>query len=202
MKKDRRIKKLYFSLKRVCKIFAKKSLFFKNFVKRLNELEKTIYLMLYTSEWLSQKQFRYNTVKGINYPTIQTIRDLHDFLVIKYEKDVDRIHKGEYSLASLDFEGIKYWMYNSQDKKEDIILRGAHIFNKFLVGHPFIDGNKRTGWGTLWLFLAGNGYIFFFPMYFIESEQVEKIERWADGKRTSDNINEISKWIRQYIKER
>ena len=114
--------------------------------------------MLFTSEWVSQRQFRFTTVKCINYPTKQTIRDLHDFLVIKYEKDVDRIHKGEYSLAQLNFTGIKYWKEPHPDRKEDLILRGAHIFNKFLEeGHPFVDGNKRTGWATLWIFLTANG---------------------------------------------
>lgn len=182
-----------------CKTLGKN---FRYLEKTLDEIEKTFRLLNYTREWLNKKKFRFTVVNNINYPTIKTIKSLHDFLVVQYERDIDKIHKGEYSLAPLDFEGIKYWMGENSNREEDIILRGAHIFNKFLVeGHPFIDGNKRTGWATLWIFLASNGYFFFFPMYFREREQVKRIERWADGKRASDNINEIVDWIKRYIKK-
>jgi len=197
------LKTVYKLFKKICKILGKKFEKFVYLEKRLNEFEKTIYLLSYTNEWLSKKEFRFTVINDINYPTIETIKDLHDFLVVKYERDIDKIHKGDYSLASLKFEGIKYWMKNHLDREEDIILRGAHIFNKFLEeGHPFVDGNKRTGWATLWIYLAANGYFFFFPMYFRESEQVKQIKQWAHLKDESKNIDEIVEWIKGYIRKK
>jgi len=195
--------KIYFLFKRICTVLGEKSKKFKYLKKRLDEFEKTGRLLIYTSEWLSKEEFRFTIVDDIKYPTIETIKKLHDFLVTKYETDVDRIHNGDYTLAALKFEGIKYWMKKQSNREDDIILRGAHIFNKFLEeGHPFVDGNKRTGWATLWIFLAANGYIFFFPMYFSEREQVKKIEQWANLKENSKNIDEITEWIKRYIRKR
>ena len=194
--------RLYKWFKQVCKTLGKDFRKFRYLEKVLDEFEKTIRLFNYTREWLIKKKFSFTVIDGINYPTVDTIKKLHDFLVVKYERDINKIHKGEYSLAPLNFEGIKYWMTESSNREDDIVLRGAHVFNKFLEeGHPFVDGNKRTGWATLWIFLASNGYLFFFPTYFRESKQVEKIECWADGKRSSDNITEIVDWIKKYIKK-
>lgn len=193
----------YKAVKKTCKVFGRKLKLFADLEKRLSKIEKTIRLFVYTTEWLSKNEFRFTVVDNIKYPTIQTIKSLHDFFVIKYESDIDKIHKGEYSLAALKFEGIKYWMKNHRDKKEDIILRGAHIFNKFLEeGHPFVDGNKRTGWATLWIFLVANKLNFSFPVDFQEAEQIEKIERWAHLKENSKNIDEIVEWIKQCIKKK
>jgi len=94
-------------------------------------------------------------------------------------------------------------MEKNPDPVEDIIIRGAHIFNKFLEeGHPFIDGNKRTGWATLWIFLAANGIIFFFPNNFRKDDQIKKIEKWADYKEESANIPEIIEWIKTYYRKK
>ena len=194
---------LYHSFKKICKILGREFHLFKEIEKRFNEIEKTFRLLEYIREWLPKNEFRFTVINNINYPTIETIKALHDFLVVKYERDIDKIHEGEYSLAALKFEGIKYWMKNHLDQEEDIILRGAHLFNKFLEeGHPFVDGNKRTGWATLWIYLAANGYFFFFPMYFRESEQVKKIEQWAHLKEESKNIDEIVEWIKIYTRKK
>ncbi|HMA83515.1 MAG TPA: type II toxin-antitoxin system death-on-curing family toxin [Candidatus Thermoplasmatota archaeon] len=186
-----------------CHILGKKIKYFKKIDDRLVALEKPIRLYVYLAEYLYKNDFRFNVVNNINYPTVETIKNLHDFLVIKYQKDIDKIHTGQYSLAPLQFTGIKYFLESKKDKREDIIFRGAHIFNKFLEeGHPFIDGNKRTGWVTLWLFLAANGYIFIFPIHEEGSEQARKVEKWASYKENSENIKEIMDWIRRYIKKR
>lgn len=141
------LKRFYRWFRKVCKILSKEFKTFRYIEKKFEEIDKTIRLLKYTQEWLNKKKFQFTIVKGIKYPTIETIINLHDFLVEQYEHDIDKIHKGNYSLSGLDFEGIKYWVEKNPDNFEDIVLRGAHIFNLFLEeGHPFVDGNKRTGW--------------------------------------------------------
>jgi death-on-curing family protein len=197
------IGKSYRFIHRVCHVLGKKNKFFKNLDQLFVDIEKNIRLYLFISEYLSKGKFHFTIVNAIKYPTVGTIKELHDFLVIKYQSDKDKIHGGELSLAPLEFSGIKYYLASKSDRKEDIIYRGAFIFNKFLEeGHPFIDGNKRTGWVTLWLFLAANGYIFSFPPRLEGSKQAQKVEEWANFKEESNNINEIVDWIRKYVKEK
>lgn len=197
------IRYVYTLFKRTCRALGNRFKFFKELDRVLTDIEKSIMLYIFTREWLYKKDFHFVVVDGINYPTVDTIIKLHDFLVIKYERDIDKIHKGIISLAPLDFPGIKYWMEKNPDPLEDIIIRGAHIFNKFLEeGHPFIDGNKRTGWATLWIFLAANRIIFFFPNNFRKDDQIKKIEKWADYKEESTNIPEIVEWIKKYYKNK
>lgn len=196
--------KVFFVIKKAYRKFCKNFKFFRDIDKILVEIRKSIILFSYTKEWLmlSKEKFCFTEVDGIKYPTVETIKDLHDFLVIKYQKDIDKIQTGDISLAPLDFTGIKYWMEKDSNQIEDIIIRGAHIFNKFLEeGHPFVDGNKRTGWATLWLFLTANGIMFFFPNNFHKNENVEKIKQWAGYKEESTNIPEIIQWIKKYYKK-
>ena len=197
---------MYLLTRKIYRLLCRKFKIFRDIDKHLIEINNTILLLGYTKEWLSKSEFRFIKVDGILYPTIDTIRALHDFLVIKYEKQRDKIYIGELSLAQLDFTGIKYWMEKNPDPVEDIIIRGAHIFNKFLEeGHPFIDGNKRTGWATLWIFLSVNGITFFFPNNFYKNENVknvEKIKQWANHKDDSKNIPEIIEWIKKYKKNK
>jgi len=78
-------------------------------------------------------------------------------------------------------------------------LTAAQIFNQFLeAGHPFVDGNKRTGFVTLWLFLTMNGLELKLSM-FAYKKHLEKINKWAD-LTDSDNIGEIIDWLKQNIK--
>jgi len=194
--------RLYKWIKQICKILGKKYKKFKYLERFLNDVENSIRLLVHTAEWLSEKKFAFDNIDNINYPTKSTILDLHDFLVHKYEKDKDKIHKGIITDAQLEFTGVKYFMNKHTDPLEDIIIRGAHIFNKFLEeGHPFVDGNKRTGWATLWVFLRANGYLLYLPYYSLQFEHAKRIEQWADGKIESDNITEIVQWIKKYIKK-
>ncbi len=84
--------------------------------------------------------------------------------------------------------------------KKKTLLRGARIFNKFLQeGHPFVDGNKRTGFVTLWLFLLLNGIRLKLSLLNYK-EQAKQIERWADIKMKRENvISEIYLWLDKNI---
>ena len=41
---------------------------------------------------------------------------------------------------------------------EDIFWKSALIFRGIVSGHPFTDGNKRTGWEVTDIFLRNNGW--------------------------------------------
>lgn len=44
-----------------------------------------------------------------------------------------------------------------QDAYPDLYTQAAALMQSLIVSHPFVDGNKRTGWGCMELFLAYNG---------------------------------------------
>ena len=124
---------------------------------------------------------------------------MHHFLVDVFEKDKDCIKsKAIISDAILSFTGIKYYVPNKKDKKETIILKGAHIFNSFLeLNHPFVDGNKRTGFVTLWLFLALNQTNLSLPLQEYESNVI-LFKKWADMNH-KNNLEEIKNWLNHIL---
>ena len=48
--------------------------------------------------------------------------------------------------------------FDNKDLYVSIIQKAASLIESILVNHPFIDGNKRTGYTLLRLFLLQNGY--------------------------------------------
>lgn len=153
----------------------------------------------HTKKWISKNEFYYDEIHGIKYPTVSTIIDIHDFLVDAFRSEGEKVHNGILSDAVLSFSGIKYYMKGKDDKNEDIIIRAAHIFNLFLEeGHPFVDGNKRTGFVVTWLFLLLNGIELHLSSFHYK-KHVEKINTWADLS-PKDNISEITQWIKHNIR--
>ena len=153
----------------------------------------------HAKKWLEKDEFEYVELNGIKYPTAKTIINLHDFLVQCFVKEGEEVHGGTMSDANLSFHGIKYYEIDKKGERDNIIFKAAHIFNQFLeAGHPFVDGNKRTGFVTLWLFLTMNGLELKLSM-FAYKKHLEKINKWAD-LTDSDNIGEIIDWLKQNIK--
>ncbi len=142
------------------------------------------------------KEFEPYKYDGIYYPTKELIIDLHEFLLTCFEEEGDiNINQGIYSDGALNFTGIKYYEENIPNIYDNIINKAAHVFNLFLEeGHPFNDGNKRTGFVTLWIFLIMNNYHVRFD-YYNYDRHIEKITKWADATQDCDRIEEISKWI-------
>jgi len=150
------------------------------------------------ANWMknNRKEIVVEEVDGIFYPSEKSVIFLHDYLIRELRLDESEIHEGIISAGVLSFSGIKYYLKKLENKREDIVRRGAEIFNKFLqAGHPFVDGNKRTGFATLWLFLLLNGIEL--KLSILEyKNHAKQIEKWADiGK---DSIEEIYNWLDKY----
>ena len=47
--------------------------------------------------------------------------------------------------------------FANQDLYSNIIQKAASLIESLLVNHPFIDGNKRTGYVLMRVFLISNG---------------------------------------------
>ncbi|MEU6710432.1 type II toxin-antitoxin system death-on-curing family toxin [Nonomuraea sp. NPDC046802] len=44
-----------------------------------------------------------------------------------------------------------------QDAYPDLLVKAAALLHSIVSNHPFVDGNKRAGWLTTYVFLAKNG---------------------------------------------
>jgi death-on-curing protein len=75
-------------------------------------------------------------------------------------------------------------------KRPDAVALAAAYAYGIVRNHPFVDGNKRTGWVVARLFLVSNGY----RLEFDPHDAVRTIERLAAGKLSEP---ELGKWFRQ-----
>ncbi|WP_030923637.1 type II toxin-antitoxin system death-on-curing family toxin [Streptosporangium amethystogenes] len=44
-----------------------------------------------------------------------------------------------------------------QDAYPDLFTKAAALFHSIISSHPFVDGNKRAAWLTMYVFCAKNG---------------------------------------------
>jgi len=160
----------------------------------LNSLDKWIKEWLFKKDW----SITIEKINGVFYPTEESVIKLHDYVINEFKLSEDPISRGIISKGVLSFPGVKYYFEGDKNnKRKDILFRGAHIFNKFLqAGHPFADGNKRTGLIILWIFLFLNGYFLRLSDYNYESH-AKLIIKWADIGE--DNISEIYEWLDKYV---
>ncbi|HSI73241.1 MAG TPA: type II toxin-antitoxin system death-on-curing family toxin [Fimbriimonas sp.] len=84
---------------------------------------------------------------------------------------------------------LNLYAYGEPDLAE---LAGAYCFG-IVRNHPFVDGNKRTGFMAMYTFLGLNGAEFNAD----EQDVVEKILLLADSKLEE---SELAAWIRQHLK--
>ncbi|TET12320.1 type II toxin-antitoxin system death-on-curing family toxin, partial [Candidatus Aerophobetes bacterium] len=64
-----------------------------------------------------------------------------------------------------------------------------------IQNHPFLDGNKRTGFAAMHLMLLINGY----DLTSTATEEVEMTENVASGKM---HESEITLWLREHSRKR
>jgi len=71
--------------------------------------------------------------------------------------------------------------------------KAAALIESIVKNHPFVDGNKRTGYVMMRLFLLNNG----FDIQASQDEKYTFVIRIASGSLT---IEHITSWILEHIK--
>ncbi|MBI4257758.1 MAG: type II toxin-antitoxin system death-on-curing family toxin [Thaumarchaeota archaeon] len=85
-------------------------------------------------------------------------------------------------------------LYNEEDFLEALAAKAAYILFNIVNSHPFIDGNKRTAYGTTDIFLRLNGY----RISVNPKAGVEFIVGVAEGR--SDEAK-VRMWTKQHLKK-
>jgi death-on-curing protein len=128
--------------------------------------------------------------------TPEVIKQIHSEL----EKFFPKMEKGifpekEYLLLSA-IEKPNRTLYGSESPYQDFISKAAVMMEALTRWHIFIDGNKRTGLLTAFLYLYVNKIYFAIPI-----DSVKFTIKVADTKETDPDstealIQEIANWLR------
>ena len=95
--------------------------------------------------------------------------------------------RDEAMLESALARPINQWTYGQDDR---CALAAAYAFG-VVRNHPFVDGNKRTGWVLARLFLALNGV----ALSFDATDATQKMLAFAAGDLSEDDLTD---WFRQH----
>ena len=83
---------------------------------------------------------------------------------------------------------LNQWTYGEEDRCQ---LAAAYAFG-VVRNHPFVDGNKRTGWVLARLFLALNGV----ALSFDASDATRTMLDFAAGELSEADLAD---WFRQHF---
>ena len=81
--------------------------------------------------------------------------------------------------------------FDNADLYLNPIQKAASLIESILINHPFIDGNKRTGYVLLRMFLIQNGI----DILATQEEKYEFVIKIASGKIGYD---QIVAWLQKY----
>ena len=121
---------------------------------------------------------------------LQEIKDLHKTLI--------ELFGGLIGIR--DLESLKsaisrpFQTFENKDLYPSTIQKAAALIESIVSNHPFIDGNKRTGYVTMRIFLISNG----FDIKASQDEKYQFVIAIASGKLKLDKINE---WLEEHIIE-
>lgn len=78
--------------------------------------------------------------------------------------------------------------FDGQELYPSVLSKAAALIESILINHPFIDGNKRTGYVLMRLFLLQNGV----DLYASEQEKYNFVIAIASGQ---SDFGVILKWL-------
>ena len=81
--------------------------------------------------------------------------------------------------------------FDNRDLYESAIDKAAALIESIITNHPFVDGNKRTGYVLMRLFLNKNGI----DISATQEEKYNFVIKIAAGK---SNFNDIVYWLKHF----
>jgi len=81
--------------------------------------------------------------------------------------------------------------FGGQELYPDIFDKASALIHSLISNHPFFDGNKRTSYESMRIFLRINGYD-------IEAPDNQKYKFVMDIANHKLNLSDIANWIKHY----
>jgi death-on-curing protein len=90
----------------------------------------------------------------IRYPSVRQVERLYDQIIAMTGGEHGYISRSnlEYLLDTVKDIGERL------DRRQALTKKAAYLLYNIIVLHPFVNGNKRTGYDLVRLFLRLNGY--------------------------------------------
>lgn len=120
-------------------------------------------------------------------------------------EEIEQIHKtlirlfggsqGVRDLSALESALARpFQIFENTQLHPTVINKAAALIESILINHPFVDGNKRTGYVVLRSFLISNGV----DIKATQDEKYQFVIAIAAGKMRFEEINE---WLVEHIVE-
>ncbi len=118
-------------------------------------------------------------------------------------KEVEEIHKtlidtfggshGIRDLAALDSALVRpFQTFDNKELHPTPLHKAASLVESILINHPFIDGNKRTGYVLMRILLIDNGLD-------IDASQEEKYKFVISIASGQIKLQEIIEWLNKHV---
>jgi death on curing protein len=120
--------------------------------------------------------------------SVKEVEDIHKILVDTFggSQDIRDIAALDAALAR------PFQTFDNKDLHPTPLHKAASLVESILINHPFIDGNKRTGYVLMRFFLIGHGLD-------IKATQEEKYEFIISIASGNTKIEEIIDWLNNHV---
>ena len=114
---------------------------------------------------------------------------IHDILIVEFGGSSGVRDQGALEAAI----NRPYGSFANSDLYPTPPEKAAAILQSIVGNHPFVDGNKRTGYVLMRLILLQSNFD-------IESSEEDKYELVIEISKGNLDFNEILEWIRNHLK--
>jgi death-on-curing protein len=121
----------------------------------------------------------------INYLSKDQLILIHDRIIESFSKE-----KGKMNIGNLEATIERVEGYKGEDK-EALFWKATILLERIILGHPFIDGNKRTAYEATRLFLKANGYD-------LNADEEEVIDLLVKIAKSQKNRFSIKAWLEKH----
>lgn len=128
--------------------------------------------------------------KTLTHLTVRDINAIHEKVLKKFGGERGIISPGTVDFAS---DYLLDRRYDTKDFKKNIALRAGKLMHFIISRHPFVDGNKRTGFESAHLFLILNGWS-------INYELDDAVKFCLKISAGDVNEQEVVKWLLEKMK--
>ncbi|MGQ0606591.1 MAG: type II toxin-antitoxin system death-on-curing family toxin [Candidatus Nitrosotenuis sp.] len=130
--------------------------------------------------------------------TVDNIKTIHNSLEKRFSKMGKGIVLDKEPLLHSLVEKPNRTLYGSPSPYEDIFTKAAVLMEALTRWHIFVDGNKRTGLMTAFIYLYVNQYYLAIPINSVKFTIKIADNRDTDPESTELLIKEIAEWLRKH----
>lgn len=124
----------------------------------------------------------------LKYLSKEQVILIHDKIIESFSKE-----KGDMNLGNLEATLERVESYKEKDAGA-LFWKATILLERIILGHPFIDGNKRTAYEAARIFLQANGYI-------LNTEENEVISLLVGIAKSKKNRFSIKNWLEKHSKK-